>query len=103
MNKATSRCSSFHRKLPFEQTVNGVTSRTHDVELIIYRDVLKSAPGISSVTLLYDLLRLGRSQPRTIDAGLSELAEESYRVAVDIIRMLNYIGGADLLPLQVCH
>ena len=90
------------RKLSAEQSAEGGTpTRIHEMEMVIYRDVLKSAPVFSSVTLLYDLLRLGRSQPRSSEASISELSEESYRVAVDIIRMLNYIGGADLLPLQV--
>ena len=72
-----------------------------DVELSIYRDILKSAPVFGSVTLLYDLLRLGRSRPRCLDSVEAELPDQSFRVAVDVVRMLNFIGNADLPHLQV--
>ncbi|OWA50400.1 putative S phase cyclin A-associated protein in the endoplasmic reticulum [Hypsibius exemplaris] len=89
------------RKQSAEVSVEGsAINRALDSELVIFRDVLKSAPVQSSVTLLYDLLRLGRSEPRSGESGTPELAQESYRLASDIIRMLNYIGGADLVPLQ---
>lgn len=70
-------------------------------EFLVYRNVLQSAPVFGSVTLLYDLLRLGRSRPRCLDSCEAEIPEESYRVAIDILKMLNYIGNADLVPLQV--
>ncbi|XP_055344166.1 S phase cyclin A-associated protein in the endoplasmic reticulum-like isoform X2 [Paramacrobiotus metropolitanus] len=69
-------------------------------ELLVFRDVLKSAPVFGSVTLLYDLLRLGRSRPRCLESCQAEIPEDSYRVAVDVVRMLSCVGNADLVPLQ---
>lgn len=92
----------YHRRATLDRDPDHANATGVFSELNIYRDVLRAAPVFGSVTLLYDLLRLGRSQPRCVAESCNfELPEDSYRVAVDIIRMLSFVGNADLASLQV--